>query len=239
MFDSSKKTISTVFGTEVNMYHRNLTTDLMTIEAVMKYDEYDANNLKPYYKDHDTFIDIGSHVGSWALLMASLNPTFIVHAYEALPENYVMIHKNILANQFCNVIPYSFAVTDCSKGKFPIYTTSDATPFERQHRFIGSSAGAGAVKIMVDQISLNDVLAKVKHVKVLKTDAEGAECFAFPKLCKEEFNKIDFIVGEFHGLAMDYDQFWGYFKPYFDDISKPTEEKYLRDFLFKNRQVKT
>ena len=213
------------------------TTDKMTAEAILIYDEYKAKELQKHYKDGDVFIDIGSHIGSWALLMASLNYSFKVLAYEALPENYEVIQKNIMLNDQYNLEAFNYALSDSSEGKQKIYFTNSDTPFNKHHRFIGSSMGAGANFIEVDKISLSDILAKVDHVKVLKTDCEGGECLAFPTLSNEELNKIEFIVGEFHGLGMDYDKFWGIFAPHFTDESDTPREKYLRDFTFKNKRL--
>lgn len=67
----------------------------------MQYDEYGSKKFS--YQDGDTFIDLGSHIGIWALTMASLNPTFKVYAYEPIPENFRLLQTNKEQNGLNNL----------------------------------------------------------------------------------------------------------------------------------------
>lgn len=231
------KDFNTVLGTKVKMAVRTTTTDSMVIQAIMHCDEYQAQKYKHLLKDNDVIIDIGSHIGSWAVLLATYNPKFKVYAYEALPENYEMILRQIELNKLANLEAYNFAVSDCSEGNFTICYREQESEFGKQHRFIGSSMGDGANKIEVKQISLNDILAKFDHIRMLKIDAEGAECIAFPKLSKAELDKVDIFVGEFHSLGMTYEQFWSMFSELFVDRSIPPQFENIRDFTFVNKRL--
>ena len=87
--------VKTIWGTVANMHYRVGTTDRDTIDAIMIHDEYMAKSFT--YRDGDIFMDFGSHVGSWAILMAIKNPTFMVFTFEPVPENVQLIKQNIKA----------------------------------------------------------------------------------------------------------------------------------------------
>ena len=71
--------IRTVWDKEVKYAHRLGTTDNMTAEAILQYDEYASKDFT--YKKGDVFIDIGSHIGAWGLLMASIDKSYQVHCF--------------------------------------------------------------------------------------------------------------------------------------------------------------
>lgn len=56
--------------------------------------------------DAEIFLDIGSYTGLFALAVAKSNNSVIAYAYEIVPENYLLIWRNILANDLVGrVVP--------------------------------------------------------------------------------------------------------------------------------------
>lgn len=221
------------------MLHRLNTNDADTIRAVMVYDEYLTKTFN--YKDGDIFFDLGSHIGTFSVLMASLNPTFRVYSYEPIPENFEILKDNILLNNLENVFPFQLAISSDSDGQDPIYYTRDDTPFGAAHKFIGSTLPGSDDIFLADRISLNNVFERnnIEKCRLIKTDCEGAEVRGFSTLKREHFNKIDYVIGEFHPRdGVVFEEFFSWFEG-FEDISyciPNYEEKGLHCFLFRRRK---
>jgi len=236
MYEIKKRIIDTVWGKPLTISYRENTNDLDVARAIATFNEYHVDFFS--YEDGDTFIDLGSHVGIWSILMALHNSTFKVISYEAIPENYEMIKRNMKNNNLNNVYPFNIAISD-SKIYYP-YNPQDS--FVSTHRWIGSPQG-GTKYITVPSISLNDVFNKhnISRCRVLKTDIEGSEVHAFLDLTKENLAKIDYVIGEFHPWGIGMDTFFSYFKD-FVDISRliyPENKRNfdLQNFLFKRRDA--
>ena len=93
MVELLTRDVNTIWGIKIQMHHRKDTNDSMVIESVMESDEYKAKDIK--YQDGDIFIDLGSHIATWAILMGIKNPTFKVYAYEAIPENFELMKQKV------------------------------------------------------------------------------------------------------------------------------------------------
>jgi len=240
MYKIIESKIKTAWGHEVNYAHRLGTTDSMTAESVLKYDEYASKSFT--YKKGDIFVDIGSHIGTWGLLMASLDPSYIVHCFEPIPENCEVIKKTIAINHFKNMFVYNVAISDTSEGTTRIYYTPDDTDFGKAHKFIGSADGGSREFIDVQNMSLNDVFNIVgdNNVRVMKLDCEGCELKGFASLKPENLEKIDIVVGEFHPRNNNTKSFFNLFNGRFDNISNYPHEEEIRNmqnFAFKRKGV--
>jgi len=236
MYDVVYKRIPTIWNKQAIMAFRRDTNDSGVISSVMVYDEYKARYHN--YEDGDVFIDLGMHIGTWTVLMGMLETTSAVYGVEPLPENFKLALKNIELNRLGNVTPIMGAIASDSNGWESIYYTDDTTKFGKTHKFIGSMLGGSGMVHRARKISLDDIFKKydIKKCKVLKTDAEGGEIGAFRGISQNNLKKIDCIVGEFHPYrGIDFQEFFSYFEPYFEDISKHfwNEEGGLRRFMFK------
>lgn len=240
MYELMKKNMTTFWGDKVKILHRLNTSDTFTADAILLYDEYMAKGFS--YKNGDVFIDIGSHIGMWGLLMAIHNPSFKVHCFEALPENVEIINKLIIQNKLNNMFVYNLAITDETNSTERIYYTPDDTDFGKEHKFIGSNGGGGE-HIDVPTLALGDILNYVGETKcrVMKIDCEGCELKGFASISHEDLDKIDIIVGEFHPRNITSKAFFDMFNGKFDNISQfqDSDESYvLQDFMLKRKGVK-
>lgn len=240
MYEIRSHNITTVLGKNVTVLTRDNTNDKLVMESVMIHDEYHAGDID--YKKGDIFIDIGAHIGTWTILMASLSPDVFLFSVEPIPENYEMLKKNKEINNLKNIIPFNTALSGYADEEASVFYTDDKTEFGRAHKFVGSMLGGSGKELKVKTTTLNDMMNTVPGCRVLKTDCEGCEVLAFSTLSKANFKKIDYVVGEFHSFkGVDYNDFYSLFKPYFDDISDemfdPQDSLYLRDFMFRRKGI--
>ena len=179
-----------------------------------------------------------SHIGMWAILMASYSPTFKVYAVEPIPENYNLIQMNIQSNNLTNVTPLNVAISD----SIIYYPERPRDKFIGAHRWVGSPQG-GDKYITVPAISLDELFDKynIQHCRVLKTDMEGSEIKTFRDVSDRNLQKIDYVIGEFHAWGEDVETFFSYFHNFVDvssSVDYPKKGKCdLQNFLYKNKRV--
>ncbi len=133
-----------------------------------------------FLKTGMTFVDVGSHFGTFALLAAhAVGPDGKVHAFEPHPAAYRILVFNIRLNKLSNTFAHRNAVAD----------TRGFREFDiRGEAMLSSLAPHGArigahdiVKtIRVETLRLDDVFAAdAKKVNLIKVDVEGAELMVF------------------------------------------------------------
>jgi len=237
MYELAEYDVSTIWGKKAKMFYRKDTNDRMVIDAIMVYDEYKAKEF--LYRDGDIFIELGSHISAFGILMAVLNPTFKVYSVEAVRENCVVAVKNILVNNLPDqVTVFNKAVSGVDREVQKICLSDNIT-----HHFIGSSLVEWSGELEVETLSLNTLFEEnnITHCRVLKSDAEGGEVKAFSTLKEEHLKNIDYVIGEFHpSHGVDRKKFFGFFEKYFMDETEKYfgKQEGFGNFLFMNRGVK-
>lgn len=122
----------------------------------------------------DIAIDIGAHVGYFSLLFRLLvGRTGAVYAFEPMPDTYLRLVRNIMRNNFTNVIPLPLAVAERSgTAEFCINSENEG----------GSTLLPIVVndehdRVQVQVTSLDNVFvtALPSRPRLLKIDAEGVE----------------------------------------------------------------
>jgi FkbM family methyltransferase len=114
------------------------------------------------------FIDIGAHVGMYAL---SLAPYFKqVHAFECQRETYYQLCGGVALNSVWNVYPHHVALGDNMKQDVPIYIVSEDGGGTSLHT-------NPKLRILETQTSNMKTLDSYtfKNIGFIKIDAEGAE----------------------------------------------------------------
>jgi FkbM family methyltransferase len=149
--------------------------------------------------DPGVIMDVGAHVGFFALYAAARWPHAEILAFEPDPQNFALLQQNITLNRARQIQPYALAVSDCSgHAQLVRARQSDA------HSLVpGDGALESDERIDVSTITLGEVLALTPHgqIDLMKVDCEGAE--------------FGFLVGQASALgagvgyiAMEYHE-WG------------------------------
>jgi FkbM family methyltransferase len=172
------------------------TSDALMIWEIWKVKVYDDARI-PICAG-DVVVDMGAHIGAFAVRAARLAQGGQVYAYEASSKNFALLTENRKLNNLENLYIENSAVSNRC-GTMPFYTPSD-------NRILGSLLqNTSSFVETVPAITFSDIIAKhaVTQIDFLKVDVEGAEfdiLFADPE---ETLSKTRQIVMEFHEFKDD------------------------------------
>jgi FkbM family methyltransferase len=134
-----------------------------------------ANFIKAFLKPGMIFVDIGAHLGEYTVLAASIvGDSGHVHAFEASPDTFEILTRNVKFNGLRNVATKPWAVWNqdgfCEFEKAPDPSVSALRPNHAAQRRGGSLIRVNA--IMLDHYFGEPGMAKPSLIKI---DVEGAE----------------------------------------------------------------
>jgi len=168
---------------------RTDSTDLMALTNVWLTKEYSKEGFE--IKDNDTIIDIGSHIGLFALLASKQCSRGKIFCFEPILENYDLLLKNIQDNNISNIYPHSIAVSNTEQ-KIKIYLNSDQAGhsiFLESKSFI--DVNSTTLKKIIDD-------NKIDVCNLLKIDCEGAEYEIMESLSDQYLGRIEKMIIEYH-----------------------------------------
>lgn len=163
---------------------RHGTFDASIFNHVYEQNEYEIASLKG-----KRVLDIGGHIGSFALKAISRNVDHVV-SFEPNQENYDLLFQNLMG--FESSETHRLAITRSDK---PVEVR-----FEACDNPVNSGGGCSVTGLgeVVPSMSLDDAIDKW-DANVIKIDAEGAE---FPALYTcTKLDQIETIFGEFHNAV--------------------------------------
>ena len=168
---------------------RTNSTDLMAFANVWLVEEY----RKPGFeiRNNDTMIDIGAHIGLFALYASQFCRSGKIFCFEPIKENFDMLTTNIELNQITNITAINTAVS-ADNGIVTIYLNEDQSGH--------SMHTVGSKKVETKSVSLQSVFDSnsIEHCDFLKLDCEGEEYSIMDALPDSHYSKIKKICMEYH-----------------------------------------
>ena len=139
-------------------------TDLMAFTHVWLLQEYDRPGFE--IRDTDIVIDVGAHIGLFALYSSQFCKNGKIYCFEPVKENFDLLKSNLELNCIRNVIAINAAIST-DNGTVTIYLDKD----ESGH----SMYGTGIKQVQVKSFSLQDLFEsnKLKKFDFLNIDCEG------------------------------------------------------------------
>ena len=127
----------------------------------------------------DTFIDIGAHLGFFALTTAIRQPQVKIIAFEPNPKNFRILQANVAANHLTTLICEPLAISDRS-GMTSLYLTESDMSASLMKDFQAEDTRQ-IDRIEVPVVSLDDYVGQhsVQGRLVIKVDIEGHEAAFF------------------------------------------------------------
>jgi FkbM family methyltransferase len=139
------------------------------------YEPYVEAAIREVLRPGDTFVDVGANIGYFTALAAHLvGPEGKVIAWEPLDKNIQLIYATIWENRFRNVTVFPFAASSdvglVAMTSHPLSSNAGITP--RQ-------LGEKRTRVIAQSQRLDDQLATLERLDVIKFDIEGHELHAW------------------------------------------------------------
>ena len=167
------------------------TSDALMIWEVWRAKVYD--DVRIPICAGDVVVDMGAHIGAFAVRAARLAHHGQVYAYEAASKNYALLSENRQLNGLKNLYIENSAISD-RRGKLPLYTPAN-------NSILGSlMQETSRYKEMVQATTFSDIIAEhaIEQIDFLKVDVEGAEFDILFDCSDDTLAKIRRMVIEYH-----------------------------------------
>lgn len=151
-------------------------------------------NLNEVLNQEDTWLDIGGHIGLFAIRMARQFPKIKkIVSYEALPHNVTFANENLKVNGVeSNVEMVQKAIVPNDAPSISFFISSDSG----KHSILPVK---GRESITVPAININDAIAQ-SGATAIKMDVEGAEYELIKSI--KDWSNIRIAIIEWHFNAM-------------------------------------
>jgi FkbM family methyltransferase len=191
-------------GGDVQYLTRTSTNDGALVVGIVVDDEYGLSSLPPL---SGLAIDIGAHIGTVTLALATDHPDLRVIAVEPVPENMDVLRANVEANHLEDRITVVMAAAAAPETvTVPLtwnYRSAAREPeaYVRDSRYIAGiyeAVDADADTQDVTAVSLDSLMEGTERLALLKIDCEGCE---WQFLRSPRIADVDLIIGEFHNAG--------------------------------------
>ena len=150
------------------------TNDSLGLSVHGVYEPLETEVVKKIIKNGSIVLDVGANIGYYTLIFAKLvGNKGEVFAFEPELENFKILEKNVLMNNYTNVILKNVALSD-SNGKTRLYLSEERSGMHR----IYPSHFCGEQYLEVNMISLDNYFKNKileKEISFIKIDVEGSE----------------------------------------------------------------
>ena len=145
-----------------------------------------------------TVVDVGSHVGVFAIFAAEKASAGRVIAVEPILGNYELLEQNILLNSARNVVPLRAAISGKS-GSVRMFLADQNIEHSIHADLIHKTTGQ---EMIVPGLSLADLMEsqKITYVDFLKINCEGAEYDILLNCTDNTLRKIRRISLQYHDI---------------------------------------
>lgn len=175
---------------EFHLTLRDYSSDIFILKEIFLDDCYALPAIVNPKKG--VILDVGANIGLASLYLSINFPETIIYAFEPFDENYQLLEKNVLFDG-SKIKPVKMALSDHS-GKSFFVPSSESSNF-------GGGRVLDTGSIPIDCITLAEFceMQHIDRINIMKIDCEGSEYAILYSLDKSLLNKIDVIIGEFHG----------------------------------------
>jgi FkbM family methyltransferase len=175
-------------GLEIKL--RTKSTDLQAFTNVWVLKEYVIKEFET--SKNDVVIDIGGHVGLFALYASMMSPNGRIISIEPYSQNFSLLKENVIKNNLNNIIPVNKAITNSNKNIELFIDDND----DSAHSIYNN----GKNSIQIESTTLEAIMNEnqILECDMLKIDCEGAEFDIIESLSNKELSKIRKIALEYH-----------------------------------------
>ncbi len=177
---------------------RTGTSDFGIVDDIFNYRVYDRALTR--ITDGDVVIDIGAHVGMFAIAAAARGATVL--CFEPLRENVELLNENARLNGYDRRIISHCLAAASAPGTVELFVmrgnTGGSTCFPSIHPVWRNPDRV--TSIIVPSITLHEILQRyeLKVCGCLKMDCEGAEFDILQHAAADDLRRIRMVILEYH-----------------------------------------
>lgn len=190
---------------------------------------YDLPGLR--YPTYRTIIDIGAHIGLYALFAAHASPKAQIYAFEPESENFALLEKNIKNNHLTDrVHAFAKGIAAC-EGTLQLNVMPGRGECNSSYRQMEES-----FSLQVPVTTLDAVFREqnIDHCDLLKVNCEGEEYNIFLSMPDSLFDRIGAIILNYHLFSPDPTQHPRVLKQRLEERGF-TVSRHLRNFFLATR----
>lgn len=134
------------------------------------HEQSELDHILAALKPGGTYIDVGGHVGGFAIPVARTHDDITIHVFEPVPRTRSWLEANLARN----ALSHRVTVWTNAVGAEPGHARMTGVDGVANHLAEAGKAGPGAIDVEIktlDNLLLNDV----ERVDVIKCDIEGGE----------------------------------------------------------------
>lgn len=207
----------------IPIHYRPGTSDTTVIyEALIKTGlkgEYAVpSNMAP-----EVILDIGGNIGVATIFFSRLFPAAHIHVFEPVPDNLVMLRKNVATLKNVTVHPVALGKADAQTAIFWSEEDANLGGFSLYQRNANVSKS-----VTIDVRESAKYLAQngIDRADLIKIDTEGSEFDILTSLNEAMLSKAKWIVGELHGIR-DFELLTHLSKSFDIDVKRSLGKKYF------------
>ena len=205
--------------------------DNFVAKKLLNDGEYSLKEIKlasQFLKKDSYCLVLGGHIGALVVPLAKLCKELIV--FEANPQSYELLSKNLLLNNSSNVKSYNKAVNHEEKPLEFLISKHHSGGSKRVPKIFSSGYFYDNPEVTIVEGVVLDNFMKRKSFDLIFVDIEGSEYFAF-KGMQEIFKNSKALITEFvpHHLenvaSISVSDFWLTLSPFFNSLYIPKSRK--------------
>lgn len=189
-----KSKVTIAAGDDAHFNVRVNTSDILVIWEIWKAKVYDDPRF-PIQPDN-IIVDIGAHIGGFAVRAARLAHRGEVYAFEASSKNFAMLAENSKLNNLKNLHINNKAVS-AKSGEMKFFMPGENGALGSLMQETESPMEIVQSTTLADLVSENNIA----QIDYLKMDVEGAEYDILLGCSDETLSKIQKIVLEYHEFS--------------------------------------
>ncbi len=169
---------------------RTRSTDLQAFTNVWILKEYKIEGFEII--ENDVIIDVGGHIGLFALYASLKCPNGKIISIEPHPQNFLLLKENMANNKFNKIVFMNKAITNSNREIDLFVDSLD----DSAHSIYGN--GKNSMKIK--STTLENIMTEnqISKCNMLKMDCEGAEFEIIESLSDDQLFKIEKLCFEYH-----------------------------------------
>ncbi len=144
-----------------------------------------------------TVIDVGAHIGTFALHLAQVHPQATIHCFEPSPTTANFLRRNVELNGFADRIAVVESALSSERGEAQLSDNRSGSGHNRLVRLGGAKPGGHATTVTT--VTFDEaVRSSVSLVDVVKIDCEGAEYDFVLGSSASSWTSVERVVLEYH-----------------------------------------